>query len=137
MSSATRAHLAHVTASYIWRLESGGAAPRIDPLDHLAAGLGTTAPDLLPTSEAPDDLAVLKERARRLFETLYRKGQRGTFLLLNPLMARLLARQFIPGVPGFLRTCARRSDDTDARSGVASGPVAAGSALILPHFVRC
>src|SRR5262249_27642402 len=30
--------------------------------------------------------------------------------------------------------CARRSDDTDAPSGVASGRLAVGSALTLPHF---
>src|SRR5262245_5132136 len=30
--------------------------------------------------------------------------------------------------------CARRSDDTDARSGVASGPLAVGSAPMLPHL---
>src|SRR5262249_57764546 len=32
------------------------------------------------------------------------------------------------------RTCARRSDDADARSGVASGRLAVGSALMLPHL---
>jgi hypothetical protein len=34
-------------------------------------------------------------------------------------------------------SCARRSDDTDAPSRVVSGPVAAGSAFMLPYFVRC
>jgi hypothetical protein len=34
------------------------------------------------------------------------------------------------------RFCALRSDDTDARTGVASGPLAAGSALVLPHPVH-
>jgi transposase len=34
-------------------------------------------------------------------------------------------------------SCASRSHDTDARCGVASGPLAAGSALIPPHLVRC
>src|SRR5262245_17955095 len=34
----------------------------------------------------------------------------------------------------FLSSCARRSDDADARSGVASGRLAVGSALMLPHL---
>jgi len=29
-----------------------------------------------------------------------------------------------------------RADDTDARSGVAAGPLAAGSALMLPNLAR-
>jgi hypothetical protein len=32
---------------------------------------------------------------------------------------------------------ARRSDDTDAPYGVASGSMEAGSAFMLPHLVRC
>jgi len=34
---------AHVTASYVWRLESGGAAPGIDLVARLARALGTTS----------------------------------------------------------------------------------------------
>ena len=90
LTQADLASKAHVTASYVWRLESGGAAPGIDLLDRLAAALGTTAADLLPASEPQDSLPVLKEQARKLFETLINGGDRETFLLLNPLMARLL-----------------------------------------------
>src|SRR5262249_47898921 len=39
-----------------------------------------------------------------------------------------------PYHPNPLSRCARRSDDTDAPSGVASGPMAAGSAFMLPHL---
>ncbi len=47
-----------------------------------------------------------------------------------------------PLVSGYLDTsrpcvsCARRPDDTDAPSGVVTGPMAAGSAPMLPHLVR-
>ena len=90
MTQADLAHQAHVTASYVWRLESGGAAPGIDLLDRLATALGTTAADLLPASEPPDSLPVLRDQARKLFETLMVEGDRETLLLLNPLLNRLL-----------------------------------------------
>lgn len=90
MTQTELAAQAHVTASYVWRLESGGAAPGIDLVDRLAVALGTTAADLLPVAEPPDSLPVLREQARKLFESLMSEGDRETLLLLNPLMARLL-----------------------------------------------
>jgi hypothetical protein len=42
----------------------------------------------------------------------------------------------LPAVLGE-RACARRSDDTDSPSWVVPGPMAAGSAFMLPHLVRC
>ena len=90
MTQAELAAKAHVTASYVWRLESGGAAPGIDLVDRLAVALGTTAADLLPVAEPPESLLVLQEQARKLFESLMSGGDRETLLLLNPLMARLL-----------------------------------------------
>jgi len=90
MTQAELAHQAHVTASYVWRLESGGAAPGIDLVERLAAALGTTAADLLPVVEPPDSVPVLRDQARKLFESLMAEGDRETLLLLNPLMARLL-----------------------------------------------
>lgn len=79
-----------VTPSYIWRLESGGSTPGIDIVERLAVALGTTAADLLPVAEPEDNLVVLREQARKLFESLMVEGDRETLLLLNPLMARLL-----------------------------------------------
>lgn len=90
MTQADLAHQAHVTASYVWRLESGGAAPGIDLLDRLATALGTTAADLLTASEPPDSLPVLRDQARKLFEKIMVEGDRETLLLLNPLLNRLL-----------------------------------------------
>ena len=84
------ARQAHVTVSYIGRLEAGGAAPGIDLVDRLAHALGTTLSDLLPAAASPDTLAVLQERARRLFEDLLRAADRETLQMLNPLLARLV-----------------------------------------------
>ncbi len=90
MTQAELAAKAHVTASYVWRLESGGAAPGIDLVDRHAVAMGTSAADLLPLTEPTDNLPVLREQARKLFESLMVEGDRETLLLLNPLMARLL-----------------------------------------------
>ena len=90
MTQAELAAKAHVTASYVWRLESGGAAPGIDLVDRLAVALGTSAADLLPVAEPPDSLPVLRDQARMLFESPMTEGDRETLILLNPLMARLL-----------------------------------------------
>lgn len=92
MTQAELARQAHVTISYIGRLEAGGAAPGIDLVDRLAAALGSTAPDLLPATATPDTLAVLKGQARSLFDSVLQSADRQTLLLLNPLL-RLFAEQ--------------------------------------------
>jgi transcriptional regulator with XRE-family HTH domain len=89
MTQAELSRRAHVTASYIWRLESGGASPGIDLVTRLARALGTTTHDLLPQAAPPDTLAVLRDQARRLFESLLAAADRETLLMLNPLLARL------------------------------------------------
>jgi transcriptional regulator with XRE-family HTH domain len=80
---------ANVTASYVWRLESGGAAPGIDLVARLARALGTTYHELLPETASPDTLATLREEARRLFDALLSAADRETLLMLNPLLALL------------------------------------------------
>ncbi len=89
MTQAELSRKAHVTPSYVWRLESGGAAPGIDLVARLARALGTTSHDLLPGAAPPDTLAVLRDQARRLFDTLLAAADRETLLMLNPLLARL------------------------------------------------
>ena len=89
LTQAELAQRATVTASYVWRLESGGAAPGIDLVDRLAKALGTSVADLLPTTATPETLPILREQARALFETLLRTADRETLLMLNPLLARL------------------------------------------------
>ena len=80
---------AHVTTSYIGRLESGGAAPGIDLVDRLAKALGTTVQELLPTTASPETLTVLQEQTKKLFDSLFLAADRETLLMLNPLLARL------------------------------------------------
>ncbi len=89
MTQAELARQAHVTATYIWRLESAGASPGIDLVDRLAKALGTTATDLLPTTAPPDTLAHLRAQARSLFNHLLQNADRETLLMLCPLLARL------------------------------------------------
>ena len=79
-----------VTVSYIWKLESAGAAPGIDLVDRLATALGTTPTDLLPNSTTPDTNAILRNQARKLFDALLVTADRETLLMLNPLLARLV-----------------------------------------------
>jgi transcriptional regulator with XRE-family HTH domain len=90
MTQAELSRRAHVTASYIWRLESGGAAPGIDLVARLARALGTTSHDLMPVTAPPDTMAVLRDQARGLFEALLLVAERETLLMLNPLLARLV-----------------------------------------------
>ncbi len=89
MTQAQLARQAHVTASYVWRLESGGAAPGIDLLDRLAKALGTTAVELLPATAPPDTLAHLRGQARSLFDHLLQQADRETLQMVCPLLARL------------------------------------------------
>jgi transcriptional regulator with XRE-family HTH domain len=89
MTQAELGEAAHVTASYVWRLESGSVSPGIDLVTRLAAALGTTAQDLIPAAASPDTLAVLSDRARALFESLLASADRETLLTLNPLLAAL------------------------------------------------
>src|SRR4051812_11400028 len=70
MTQAQLAEKAAVTVSYITRLESGSYAAGIDLAARLAAALGIKVADLLPTDPPPDDVAVLREQVRTLFETL-------------------------------------------------------------------
>src|SRR5437764_9219643 len=63
MTQAELSRRAHVTSSYIWRLESGGAAPGIDLVARLAEALGASSHDLMPLAASPDTLALLREQA--------------------------------------------------------------------------
>ncbi len=90
MTQAELARQAHVTLSYIGRLESAGAAPGIDLVDRLAAALGTSVTELLPTTATPEPLTFLQRRAKELFEVLLREADRETLMMMNPLLARLV-----------------------------------------------
>ncbi len=87
MTQADLAREAHVTVSYVWRLESGGAAPGIDLVDRLARALGTSVTELLPTTGPAEALPVLRRQAENLFETILQTADRESLLMLNPLLA--------------------------------------------------
>jgi len=89
MTQEALARSAHITISYVGRLENAGAAPGIDLLDRLAKALGTTTNDLLPAMASPETLPLLQAQAQKLFSTLLESADRETLLMLNPLLARL------------------------------------------------
>jgi transcriptional regulator with XRE-family HTH domain len=90
MTQADLARAAHITTSYVGRLEAGGAAPGIDLVDRLATALGTKVNEMLPTTATPDTQAALRVEARRLFEALVHAADKDTLLMLCPLLARLV-----------------------------------------------
>ena len=81
---------AQVTASYIWRLESGGAAPGIDLVARLAHALGTTTHDLLPATRAAGHFCNAPRSGPGVFNAPLAAADRETLLMLNPLLARLV-----------------------------------------------
>lgn len=89
MTQAELARKAHVAVSYMWKLESGAAAPGIDLVERLASSLGTTVNDLFPTAAQPDPLPLLREQATKLFGTLLESADQPTLAMLCPLLARL------------------------------------------------
>jgi len=86
LTQAELAERAEVTVSYIWRLETGGAAPGIDLVDRLARAMGTTPAALL--ARPPDDREALRERARVLFEAVLASAGRDDLAALNEILAR-------------------------------------------------
>src|SRR4051794_17499351 len=66
------ARVAHLTESYVSRLEGGVIAPGIDLVARLARALGSPITELLPLDDLPGDASrtVVTEQAKRLFETV-------------------------------------------------------------------
>lgn len=90
LTQAQLAEKAEVTISYITRLEAGSYAPGIDLVQKLAAALGTTAADLLPAGDQPPDAAaVLRERARELFDGLVTSEDQAELSILVQLLDKL------------------------------------------------
>jgi len=89
MTQAEVARRSRVAISYVWKLESGTAAPGIDLVSRLAAALGTTVHDLLPVGEPPDSLTMLRDRAKALLDDLLQSADEPTLTMLCPLLARL------------------------------------------------
>jgi transcriptional regulator with XRE-family HTH domain len=89
MSQGELAKQAEVTTNYISRLEGGGAAPGIDLVARLAEALGVQIGELLPTKSKPDELAVTRQQAKKLFEELLKSDDRAVLVLLAQVLARL------------------------------------------------
>jgi transcriptional regulator with XRE-family HTH domain len=81
---------AHVTLSYISKLEAGGAAPGIDLLERLAQALEAGVVELLPSPAVRETEAVSRERLRQSFETLLDRAGPETLALLELFLTRLL-----------------------------------------------
>lgn len=90
LTQAELARQAQVTVSYIARLEAAGSAPGVDLLARLASALGVTVQELLPATPSPDTLAVLRDRARHLFDALLQSADREALQMICQLFARLL-----------------------------------------------
>lgn len=89
MSQAELARQAEVTTNYVSRLEGGGAAPGIDLVARLCLALGVAVADLVPMAAPPDELAVVRQQAKKLFNSLLDSDDRAVLLLLTQLLARL------------------------------------------------
>lgn len=91
MTQVELARLAHVTSSYITRLETARTAPGIDLVDRLSVALGCSASDLLSTDQPPDPIPVLKGQVRRLADTILAEGDVETLQLTAQILARIVA----------------------------------------------
>jgi transcriptional regulator with XRE-family HTH domain len=91
MTQAELARQADVTVSHLSRLESGAAAPGIDLVARLAQSLGTTVADLLQQAAAPDAIAVMRQRARKLCDDLTPVADLATLELVVSFLARVSA----------------------------------------------
>jgi transcriptional regulator with XRE-family HTH domain len=87
MTQKNLADKAHVTLSYVSKLESGGAAPGLDLLDRIAVALGVRVVDLLPTEavELDEQRRAVKER----FDLLIVRSGAHTLSMLNSLLIRI------------------------------------------------
>lgn len=90
MTQAELAEAAEVTATYVSKLESAGAAPGIDLVQKLATALGVSISELIPDESFDDAEAVARKQAEKLFATLMKTADPQTFALLNPFLALLV-----------------------------------------------
>jgi transcriptional regulator with XRE-family HTH domain len=93
MTQQELARRSQVTTSYITRLERATSAPGIDLVDRLATALGCTVSDLLPTTEPPDQTAVLRDQVRRLCDGLLTGSDAHTLSLAAQLLASLASSE--------------------------------------------
>lgn len=90
MTQRELARRAHVTVTYVSRLESGAAAPGIDLVERLALALGVPLSQLLPSPSLPDTEEALRHQAKSQFDALLPKAGRESLLMVTLFMSRLL-----------------------------------------------
>jgi transcriptional regulator with XRE-family HTH domain len=88
MSQRELARRAHVTVTYIPRLENSGAAPGIDLVERLADSLGVHVMELLPLAN-PETTDEQREQTKGLFALVLAKAGRETLTMLNVCLHRL------------------------------------------------
>ncbi len=84
------ARQAHVTISYVSKLEAGGAAPGIDLLERLAQALQVGVTELLPSPPTPETVEAYREKVKATFNALLVKAGRETLSMIDLLLARLV-----------------------------------------------
>jgi transcriptional regulator with XRE-family HTH domain len=90
MTQKDLARQAHVTESYLSRLESAQIAPGIDLVARLARALQSPLTELLAHDETPaHTIDLLDEQAKKLFDVVLRARDRSYLLLLNQFLALL------------------------------------------------
>jgi transcriptional regulator with XRE-family HTH domain len=88
MTQRDLARSAHITFSYVSRLEAGGASPGIDLLERLAQALGVHVVELLPTPAMPE-ADTYRDQVRELFDTILERAGRDTLSMLRLLLERM------------------------------------------------
>jgi transcriptional regulator with XRE-family HTH domain len=86
MTQRELADRAHITLSYISKLEAAGAAPGIDLLERLAGALETEVAAFLPAIQQP---SVTQAELKRLFDLTLRNAGDETLVMLHLFLIRL------------------------------------------------
>ena len=85
MSQAELASRAQIHTTYVGRLEKGLAAPGLDLLERLAAGLGTSLPELMPGQKV-DSVPFLRDQARRKLDAFFTVADSASLGVLNAML---------------------------------------------------
>lgn len=89
MSQRDLADRAHVTFSYISRLEAGGTAPGIDLLERLAQALQIDVIDLLPPHSSVLTADEHRDRIRNLFDAVLQRSGPETLSMIEVFLSRI------------------------------------------------
>ena len=88
MTQRELARRAHVTVTYISKLENGLTAPGIDLLGRIAASLDVHVTELLPLMADSDD--DHRRQAKERFDAIFAKAGRDSLLMMNLFFIRML-----------------------------------------------